>query len=171
MEVSEERELKRISAEFTKGIDLFRQRRYPEALTVFDNIGKDFKNSEFYSVVEIETRSKVYKKICEAQLNPVKIELHADEDFLYDGIFHLNAGRLSQALERFNYLLEKKYGDPYLSYLLSIVHLKMNDKGACLERLKKAIDEDESYKIIAHNEPDFDPLFDNQVFLQLTERN
>jgi tetratricopeptide (TPR) repeat protein len=169
MELREERELKQIRETFTRGIDLFRQRQYKEALAVFTEIVQEYEDSEYYSILEIEGRSKVYKKICEAQLFPVKIELRDDEDYLFDGIYQLNTGNLDKALERFNYLKEKNYQDPYLIYLLSLVYLKKEDTETCFKYLKQAIDQEEYYKVIAYNEPDFDPLFDNQRYAALTE--
>jgi tetratricopeptide (TPR) repeat protein len=170
MDVSEDKEHKSIVGAFTKGVDFVRKRKYREALEVFENILKDHKDSTFYSVVEVETRSKAYKKICESQLNPVKIELNSNEDYLYDGLFHLNSGKIDLAFERFKYLEEKHFGDPYLSFLLSIVYLKKEEKDNCLNYLKTAIEKDSAYKIIAHNEPDFDPLFDDPSFVQLVEQ-
>jgi tetratricopeptide (TPR) repeat protein len=169
MELREERELKQIRETFARGIDLFKQRQYKEALSVFAEIVQEYEDSEYYSILEIEGRSKVYKKICEAQLNPVKIELHDDEDYLFNGIYQLNQGNPDKALERFNYLKEKNYRDPYLNYLISLVYLKKGDPEACFSNLEQAIDQDEYYKIIAYNEPDFDPLFENQRYGALIE--
>ncbi|NIM18578.1 MAG: hypothetical protein GTO45_41905 [Candidatus Aminicenantes bacterium] len=169
MELREERELKQIHEKFARGIDLFRQRRYKEALAVFAEIVQEYEGSEYYSILEIEGRSKVYRKICEAQLNPVKIELRDDEDYLFNGIYQLNKGNPDKALERFNYLKEKNYQDPYLNYLISLVYLKKEDTETCFNYLKQAIDQDEYYKVIAYNEPDFDPLFENQRYAALVE--
>jgi len=169
MEVSEDRELKRITDEYAKGIDLFKKHRYKEALALFEAITTEFKDSPFYSVVEVETRSKVYRNICMNRLNPVKVELNSDEDYLMDGIIHLNAGKADIAFERLNHLKEKKYSDPYLNYLLSLVFLKKGDKENCISYLKKAIGQDSKYRIIAHNEPDFDKIFDDQSFSQSIE--
>lgn len=169
MEIREERELKQIRETFTRGIDLFRQRQYKEALAVFAKIVQEYEDSEYYSILEIEGRSNVYMKICEAQLRPLKIELLEDEDYLFDGIYQLNKGNPDKALERFNYLKEKNYKDPYLIYLISLVYLKKEDTEACFNYLKQAIDQDEYYKVIAYNEPDFDPLFENQRYAALLE--
>jgi tetratricopeptide (TPR) repeat protein len=169
MELREERELKQIRETFTRAIDLFRQRQYKAALPVFEEIIQEYEGSQYYSIVEIENRSRVYKKICEAQLNPVKIELHDDEDYLYDGIYHLNAGNPDKALERFNYLKDKEYKDPYLKYLVSLSYLKKEDVDTCLDYLEEAVSQDEYYKIIAYNEPDFDMLVENQRFSALID--
>lgn len=169
MELSEEKQLKHITGEFTKGVELFKAREYQQALEVFGRIAEEYKDSQYYSVLEIQGRSELYRKLCEARLNPVEIQLQDDKDYLFDGIFHLNAGNLDKALERFNYLEEKKYSDPYLEYLLSLVYMGKEDYNTCLKYLKKAIDADESYKVIAYNEPDFEPLFENDRFTAVVE--
>jgi len=169
MELSEEKELREIKAQFEKGIDFIRKRQYQDALPVFEAVTEEFGDSEFYSVTEIESRSKVYKKICEAKIKPVVHQLDNDFDYLNDGIFCLNAGDLDKALERFEQLRQRNYEDPYLDYMFSLLYLKKDDTESCLSHLKNAIEKDEFYRVIAHNEPDFDPLFENQDFTALID--
>ena len=107
MELSEEKQLKKITEEFTKGVALFRERKCQQAVEVFNRIMEEYRDSQYYSVVEIQSRSKFYQMLCDARLNPVKTDDWDDEDYLYDGIFHLNAGNLDKAAERFKYLEEK----------------------------------------------------------------
>ena len=169
MELSEEKQLRQITDEFTKGVELFRQRECQQAVEVFNHIYDDFKDSQYYSVLEIQSRSKLYKSLCEARLNPVQVELLEDEDYLMDGVFNLNSGNLELALERFKRLEEKNYNNPYLNYLLSLLYLKMGDTNNCLQYLNMAVEEDKYYKIVAYNEPDFEPMFDNEKFTSMVE--
>lgn len=169
MELSEEKQLKNITEEFTKGVTLFRDRECQQAFDVFNHIIEEYTDSQYYSVIEIQSRSKFYKMLCQARISPVKTEEWNDEDYLYDGIFHMNAGNLDQAIERFKYLEEKKYNHPNLDYLLSLVHLKKGDTEACLMYLKMAIKTDEFFKVIAYNEPDFEPMFENDEFSEMVE--
>jgi tetratricopeptide (TPR) repeat protein len=169
MELSEDKQLKIISEEFTKGVALFRAREYQQAFKIFNRISEEYKDSQYYSVLEIQSRSKFYQMLCQTRLNPVKTDDWDDEDYLYDGIFHLNAGTPDKALERFKYLEEKKFKNPNLDYLLSLVHLKKGDKQTCLTYLQKAIASDGYFKIIAYNEPDFESIFDHDEFAKLVE--
>ncbi len=169
MELSEEKQLKKITEEFTKGVALFRERECQQAFEVFNRIMDEYKDSQYYSVIEIQSRSKFYKMLCDARLNPLKTEDWDNEDYLYDGIFHLNAGNLDKAKERFKYLEEKKYNHPNLDYLLSMVYLKKGDKETCLMYLQKAIKADGVFKIIAYNEPDFEPMFESDEFAGMVE--
>jgi tetratricopeptide (TPR) repeat protein len=169
MEQNEEKELNSITKEFAKGIATFKKQECQKASDIFDRIVEKYKDSEYYSVLEIQTRSKVYKSICQSRHNPVKLSLDEDEDYLFDGIYNLNAGKLEKALERFEYLKNKGNNDPYVNYLLSLLYLKKEEHETCLEYLRAAIETDPTYKVIAHNETDFDPLFENEDFVALIE--
>ena len=127
MELSEEKQLANITEEFTRGIGLFRKRECQQSLDVFNRIVEEYKDSQYYSVLEIQGRSKIYKTLCEARLHPVKLELEEEEDYLFDGIYNLNAKKLDIALERFHFLEEKKYKPAYVSYLKSLVYLKKRE--------------------------------------------
>jgi len=169
MELSEEKQLKIITEEFTKGVAFFRKREFQKAFEIFNHIIDEYKDSQYYSVVEIQNRSKFYQMLGKARLNPVNTDDWEDEDYLYDGLFHLNAGNPDKALERFKYLEGKKFSHPNLDYLLSLVHLKKGDKQTCLMYLKMAIKSDEFFKIIAYNEPDFEPMFEHDEFTAMVE--
>jgi tetratricopeptide (TPR) repeat protein len=169
MELSEEKQLKSITEEFTKGVALFRERECQQAFEIFNRIIEEYEDSQYYSVLEIQSRSKFYKVLCHARLNPVKTDDWEDDDYLNDGIFHLNAGNPDKALERFKYLEEKKYSHPNLDYLLSLAHLKKDDNETCLMYLKKAIKSDEFFKVVAYNEPDFEHMFENDEFTEMVE--
>lgn len=169
MDKNQEKQLKRITDEFTKGMGLFNKKECQQALKIFSGIIAKYKDSGYYNILEIRARAKVYKKICDARITPVKIELHDDKDYLYNGIFHLNAGEYDKALERFDYLEEKKYDDPFLDFLMSLVHLKLGDMETSMGYLRTAIEKDEFYKVIAYNDPDLDPLSENEEFASLIE--
>jgi len=169
MEQTEEKQLQAITEEFGKGVEAFKKRECQQAVDIFTQIVETYKKSEFYSVTEIQARSQVYLKICGSRLNPVKLELENDQDYLNDGLFNLNAGELDKALERFKYLEEKNYSDPYLGYLFSLVYARKDEPETCLEYLKAAIEKDEAYRIIAHNEPDFELMFEHEEFAQLMD--
>jgi hypothetical protein len=169
MKLNEEKELNKITTQFSEAIKQFSKKDFKKAKELFADINSTYGESEFYSVLEIFARSKIYHSIAEAQLNPIKLELKSDEDYLNEGLFQLNAGDLERALELFNHLKSKKYGDPFVDYLMALAFLKSDDIDASLKHLKICFDQDESYKILAQNESDFDPLYETEEFQSLIE--
>ena len=167
---TEEKELKKISLEFNKALQDFHKMNFKSALDLLKEIIENYRDSEYDSVLEIQTQSKLYKNLADCRLHPQKIVLKTDEDFLNEGLYNLNAGQLDQALQHFLGLSEKrKYSDPYIYYLLSLVYMKQDDEEKALKYLEKCIAKDDYYKVIAHNEPDFESLSENSEFLSMIE--
>ena len=169
MSLSEEKELKSISKEYSQAIEVFRKKDYKKAFELFDKIIEKYKDSESYSVQEYIGKSKVYYSVCDSKLNPVKIELTSDEDYLNEGIFNLNKGDFDKAIEYLEKVKNKKDKKAFVNYLLSIIYNKKEDLEKSLDLLKKAIEEDDFYKILAYNEPDFENLKENEDFLALVK--
>ena len=167
---TEEKELKKISQEFNKALQAFHKQDFKNAHELLTLIVNTYKESEYDSVLEIQTQSKVYQCLSESRLQPKKISLKTDEDFLYEGLYNLNAGKLEQAQKFLLELVEKrKVSDPYVFYLLSLAYAKQEDEEKALQYLKKCASKDDHYKVIAHNEPDFESLSENSEFQSLIE--
>jgi tetratricopeptide (TPR) repeat protein len=170
MELKEEKELAKIAEVFTEAMQIFSKKDFEKAQDAFESIIEHYKDSEYYSVLEIQARSEVYKNICHAQLHPLEIELKTPADFLNEAVFNLNAGKPEKARECLDKMEKKDADMAYVNYLYSLVYLKKADVSKTLEYLKKAVAKDRFFKIIAHNEPDFDRLFDNEEFSAIIEK-
>ncbi|MDQ1352931.1 MAG: hypothetical protein QG657_3237 [Acidobacteriota bacterium] len=170
MELNEEKELKKVIDDFTAAVRIFRTKDYTKASGAFESIVEQYKDSEYYSVLEIQGRAKMYKNICHSQLHPVQVVCTTDEDYLNEGIFQMNKKNFDKAQELLEPLIKKKFKEPYVNYLMSVVYLKKKDIPASLEHLKKAVKKDESYRISAHNDSDFDELFENDEFHSIIQR-
>jgi len=170
MELKEEKELTKIAEVFTEAMQTFSKKDFEKAREAFDSIIEHYKDSEYYSVLEIQARSKVYKNICHAQLHPIEVELKTPTDCLNEAVFNLNAGKSEKARECLDQMEKKDADMAYVNYLYSLIYLKMADISKTLEYLKKAVAIDSFFKIIAHNEPDFDRMFDNEEFSAIIEK-
>lgn len=165
--LQEEKEFHQIKDAFAKAIDDFNKKDFKSANEKFGRIVEEYKDSDYYNVLEIQARSKVYLNITDSHLNPVEIVLESDEDFLSEGLYNLNAGDLERARELFEYLVKQDKKDPYIYYLLATTLFKRGEKESALEYLAKCVELDAHYKIIIHNEPDFEALLEDEQFSTL----
>lgn len=167
---AEEKELKKITDEYEKVMLAFNKKEFQKVSQLLDSIIEHFKDSEYFSVQEIQSMAKKYKKIAELKLHPKKVILNTNEDLFDEGLINLNEGNLEKAFQVLTRLeKEKKSNDPYLFYLLSIVCLKMDEIEKSINYLKKCVNKDPYYKVMAYNEPDFEPLLENADFLSVVE--
>jgi predicted Zn-dependent protease len=169
MKLKEEKELQTITAEYEKALLLFHKKSFHKADAAFKQIIETYKDSEFYSVLEIQTRVKVHHAISQAQLHPMTIKLETMQDYIWEGVYQLNAGNTDKALELFNHAEKENNKDAYLYYLIAAAYLKKEDTVNSLRYVEKCLKKDAAYKVIVYNEPDFEPLLQNQDFLNLVE--
>ncbi|MDD8013578.1 MAG: hypothetical protein PHX05_08885 [Acidobacteriota bacterium] len=169
MKLKEEKELQAISEEYEKALQSFNKKNYAKALEAFKKLVDAYKDSEFYSVQEIQTRAKAYMSIAHAQTHPVKIQLESAQDYVWEGVYQLNAGKVDQALEHFIHAEKNNYRDAYIYFLMAAAYLRKEDTANALRCVEKCLKKDEKYKVIVYNEPDFEPLQQNPDFLKLVE--
>jgi hypothetical protein len=169
MKLSEEKEIKKITNDFTAAIKAFNLRDYKKSLENFEKIENNYNNSEFLSVLEIVRKTMSYANICRSELTPVTTKPKTDEDYINEIVFSLNENDLNQADKYFSTLSKKKFSSPFFDYLRSIYFLKNNETDKSLEWLEKCIKADSLFKISANNEPDFEPLFEDPKFNEIIE--
>jgi len=169
MKLKEDKELQAISEEYEKALQLFHKKNYAKAAEAFRKLIDAYKDSEFYSVLEIQTRAKVYLSIAQAQTHPVTIKLESPQDHVWEGVYQLNAGNADVALEHFSHAEKNNYRDAYLYYLMAAAYLRKEDMANSLRYVEKCLKKDEGYKVIIYNEPDFEPLQQSPEFQKLVE--
>lgn len=169
MKLKEEKELQSISEEYEKALHSFHKKSYAKAGEAFARIVETYKGSEFYSVLEIQTRAKVFQSIAYAQTHPMKIKPESAQEHILEGVFQLNAGDITKAQEHFAFAEKNNCRDAYLYYLMATAYLHQEDTTNVLRSIEKCLKKDEGYKVIIYNEPDFECLQQNPDFLKLVE--
>lgn len=169
MKLKEEKELQTITEEYEKALQSFNKKNFGKAGEAFKKIIDTYMDSEFFSVLEIQTRAKVYQSMAKSQTHPVTVKLDNAQDYVWEGVYQLNAGNVDKALELFNHAEKNNYRDAYLYFLMAAAYLKKDDTANALRYVEKCLKKDEQYKVIIYNEPDFEPLLQNQDFLNLVE--
>lgn len=165
--LNEEKELKTITKQFTAAVTTFTKKDYSAAREQFAGIVESFKESEHYSVLEIVGRSNVYLRMVDAQMNPQKIELKTTDDILSESVYQLNSGQADRALELLTALAKKRGEDAYIDYLMAVAYNRRGDIEESLDHLKRSVQKDAHYKVMAFNEPDFETLLENKDFRDL----
>jgi len=169
MKLKEEKELQAITEEYEKALQSFHKKSYTKAGEAFKKIIDTYKESEFYSVLEIQTRAKVYQSMAKSQTHPLTVKLESPQDHVWEGVYQLNAGNVDKAMEFFLHAEKNNYRDAYLYFLMAAAYLRKEDTANALRYVEKCLKKDEQYKVIVYNEPDFEPLLQDQDFLKLVE--
>ncbi len=113
---------------------------------------------------ELVDRAKLYLQITREKGKKETISLKSEDDYFQYAVYKINSGDYEDALK----LLEKAMGmtenEARINYLMANALVHQGKPEEALECLKKAFQKDKFYRILAQNEVDFEPLWEDKKF-------
>lgn len=157
---------------------------YQKALAAYSDAMKEFHKGKFEKASEslenflekfptekeLMDRAKIYISICEVRTKESKesFPLKTVEDYYQFGIYKMNSGDFEEALKSFEKALKMAPDDGKIYYSMADLCCLMGQTELCLENLKKAIQIDKYFRILAQNETDFEPVWEDKKFKLIT---
>jgi tetratricopeptide (TPR) repeat protein len=157
---------------------------YQKALAAYAEVLKDFRKAKYEKAVEslrifierfpaerdLTARARTYLAISEEYLkapkeNPVPRTV---EEFVQAAVFQMNAGAVENAAKAIEKAIRISPEDPRVLYLQADLFCRTGQTDAALDSLRKAVQLEKSYRILAQNEADFAPLWEDKRFKIIT---
>jgi tetratricopeptide (TPR) repeat protein len=156
---------------------------YQKALAAYGLAVKEFHKGEFEKAAEsfkgfiekfpadreIVDRAKVYLAIAQKRPKKEAVSLKGFEDHYRSAVAKINLRDFAGAVKLLEKALEFKENEGLIHYLLADAHCLMGEADTALDLLKKAIQKDKNYSVLAQNEPDFEPLWEDKKFKLITK--
>jgi tetratricopeptide (TPR) repeat protein len=155
---------------------------YQKGLAAFGQAMKEFHKGDLEKAVEllksfiekypsereVVDRASIY--LAFAQKHPKKetVSPRTFEDYCRAGVARINQADYAGAGKFLEKALEFKQNEGLVHYLLADVHCLTGRQDDCLDELKKAIQKDKMYAVMAQNESDFQALWEDKKFKVLT---
>ncbi len=156
---------------------------YQKALSAFGLAVKEFQKGEFDKAAamfkdfiekfpadkEVVDRAKAYLAIVQKRSKKEIPALRGFEDHYRYAVVRINQKDYAGAVKLLEKALEYKEQEGLVYYLLADAHSLMGQADEALELLKKAVQKDKNYSILAQNEPDFEDLWEDKKFKLITK--
>ena len=113
---------------------------------------------------ELVDRAKIYLLMIQEKGKKETVSLKTFDDYLNYGVYKINSGAYEEALKLLEKALEMKEEEGRVLYLMADAHILMGKTEEAMECLKKAFQKDKFYRILAQNEIDFAPIWDDKKF-------
>jgi tetratricopeptide (TPR) repeat protein len=123
---------------------------------------------KFDTEKELVDRAKIYLQMCQQKGKRETVSLKTLDDYVYFSVYKINSGAYEEALKLLEKALEMKEDEGRIYYLMADAHILMEKPDEAMECLKKAFQKDKLYRILAQNEVDFEPLWDDKKFRLIT---
>jgi tetratricopeptide (TPR) repeat protein len=147
--------------EFDRGFSALQKKKIDEAERHFSELTQKYPDEK-----ELVDRARVYLAVCERQKKAAAPALTEPEDFYYAAVIAKNRGQVGEAIEHLKHAARKNGGGK-VDFLLACCYAQNGERETALEHLKRAIGEDQSNRILARHDSDFDPVRDTPEFQEL----
>jgi len=147
--------------EFDRGVSALQKKKIDDAERHFAELVQKYPEEK-----ELVDRARVYLAICERQKKAAAPALTEPEDFYYAAVIAKNRGQVGEAIEHLKHAARKN-GGGRVDFLLACCYAQNGERETALEHLKRAIEEDQSNRILARHDSDFDPVRDTPEFQEL----
>jgi tetratricopeptide (TPR) repeat protein len=118
---------------------------------------------------ELVDRAKTYIEICQKVKGGKEAPLKTFDFFYENGVSLMNQGEHEEALKLFNKAVEKDPDHAKILYFMAAIYQLMGDTDQSLEFLKKSIQKDKFFKVLAQNDSDFEALREDKKFKLITK--
>lgn len=151
---------------------------YQKALAAFGQAMKEFHKGELEKSIaslkaviekfpaerELADRARIYLAIAQKRPRRDTVSLKTFEDHFQYAVYKINQGNPAAALKILEKALEFKTEEGKVFYLMADASVLAKDLEPALEHLRKAVQKDKVFAILAQNEPDFEPLWEDKRF-------
>lgn len=154
----------RIYGLYEKALALLHKNNYQKARESFVRLLEGFP-----AEIEIAARIRSFIRVCDRHLQePQKARLRTSEDIFNQAVVQHNQSQYEEALVSLSRALKlsKKRKD-HIHYAMAATEVCAGNFNQALQHLKKAISLNQENRFFASNDPDFEPLADNKIFLEL----
>ncbi len=156
---------------------------YQKVLASFAQAVKEFHKGDFEKAVElfeafiekhpaereIVDRAHTYLSIARKRPRKETITLKTFEDYYRTAVVRINQADYEGALRLLEKALEFKEKEGQIFYIMADAYCLMGQPETGLDYLKKAVQKDKSFAVVAQNEPDFEALWEDKRFKLLTK--
>jgi tetratricopeptide (TPR) repeat protein len=156
---------------------------YQKALAAFSAAVKEFQKGDFEKAAasfsefiekypadkEVVDRARAYLAISLKKPKKESVSLRGFEDHCRYGLAKINQKDYAGAVKVLEKALEYKEKEGLVYYLLADAHNLMGQTDEALELLKKAVQKDKNFAVLAQNEPDFERLWEDKKFKLITK--
>lgn len=148
--------------DFERGVTALGKQNYAGALEHFQAIVDGFPNEK-----ELLDRARVYIRICNGMADRKPPQPKKPEDFFYYGVMKANDAEYDEAVKYLDRALEADPKDEKVHYVLASTLALKGDRQDALKHLKEAVELNATNRIYARNDPDFEPLREDEDFMNL----
>ena len=144
---------------YERGLDALQRHDYNGAIALLESVLKQYPEEK-----ELHERVRLYLNICARQATPRTAAPQTVDERLYAATLAINGGQYDQAIAHLRLVRDEDPDNDHALYMLAVAHAQRDEPAEAVAHLERAIALNPENRGLARNDPDLEPLHDDEAF-------
>ena len=144
---------------YERGLEALQRHAYAEAARLLESVLKLYPEEK-----ELHERVRLYLNICERQATQREAAPQTIDERLYAATLAINGGQYDQAIAHLRLVRDEDPDNDHALYMLAVAHAQRDEHAEAVAHLERAIALNHENRALARNDPDLEPLRDDEAF-------
>jgi tetratricopeptide (TPR) repeat protein len=144
---------------YERGLAALQRHAYAEAANLLESVLRQYPEEK-----ELHERVRLYLNICERQATQRQASPQTIDERLYAATLAINGGQYDQAIAHLRLVRDEDPDNDHAIYMLAVAHAQRDEHAEAVAHLERAIALNPENRALARNDPDLEPLHDDDAF-------
>ena len=147
-------------AVYERGVEALQRHDYQQAIDLLESVLRQFPEEK-----ELHERVRLYLNICQRQAKPPEAPApQTVDERLFAATLAINGGQYDQAIAHLRLVRDEDPDNDHALYMLAVAHAQRDEHAEAVAHLERAIALNPENRGLARNDPDLEPLHDDDAF-------
>lgn len=144
---------------YERGVEALQRHDYNEATKLLESVLQQYPDEK-----ELHERVRLYLNICQRQASPREEAPQSIDERLFAATLAINTGQYDQAIAHLRLVRDEDPDNDHALYMLAVAHAQRDEHAEAVAHLERAIALNPENRALARNDPDLEPLRDDEAF-------
>ena len=144
---------------YERGLEALQRHAYPQAIRLLESVLAQYPEER-----ELHERVRLYLNICQRQAAQREAAPQTIDERLYAATLSINGGQYDQAIAHLRLVRDEDPDNDHAIYMLAVAHAQRDEHAEAVAHLERAIALNPENRALARNDPDLEPLHDDEAF-------
>jgi len=144
---------------YERGVESLQRHDYRQASAILESVLRQYPEEK-----ELHERVRLYLNVCQRQATPRVPDPQTIDERLYAATLAINGGQYDQAIAHLRLVRDEDPDNDHAIYMLAVAHAQRDEHAEAVAHLERAIALNPENRALARNDPDLEPLHDDESF-------
>ena len=144
---------------YERGLDALQRHAYAEAANLLESVLRQYPEER-----DLHERVRLYLNICQRQATQREAAPQTIDERLYAATLSINGGKYDEAIAHLRLVRDEDPDNDHAIYMLAVAHAQRDEHAEAVAHLERAIALNPENRALARNDPDLEPLRDDDAF-------